>query len=51
MSYQAPQLQVFGTFRELTKVGATGTGDVSTVFGPNTGCYPTSDPDDCVRTS
>ena len=45
--YQKPQLQRFGTFRELTLVGAAGLGDLSTVHGPNTGCFPTSDPADC----
>jgi hypothetical protein len=46
--YEAPKLQPFGSFRDLTRVGGTGVGDVSTVHGPDTGCFATSDPDDCV---
>ncbi len=50
MNYEAPKLQKFGSFRDLTEVGAAGLGDLSSVHGPNTGCNP-NQVGDCARVS
>ncbi len=47
MKYEAPRVQTFGSFRDLTLVGAVGAGDLGSVQGPPTGCFPTTDPGDC----
>ena len=51
VQYDAPRVQVFGTFRDLTLVGATGSNDVLSVAGAVSGCAASSDPDDCIRAS
>lgn len=49
MKYELPRLQRFGSFRELTMVGASGTGDLI-AGSANTGCGPTQS-SDCVARS
>ena len=51
MQYEAPRVQVFGTFRDLTLVGAAGSDDILSVTGPVSGCTPVSGPEDCIRVS
>ena len=34
--YRKPQLEKFGTFRELTQIGFSGASDGFTIIGPNT---------------
>jgi len=50
MTYQTPKVQRFGSFRELTQVGANGANDILAVAGTPSGCHPGGDPTDC-RTS
>ncbi|MDQ3556473.1 MAG: lasso RiPP family leader peptide-containing protein [Gemmatimonadota bacterium] len=49
--YEKPELERFGTFRELTQIGSAAGSDISAVFGLGAGCNPnTSDPDfACAR--
>jgi hypothetical protein len=39
--YQKPQVERFGTFRELTQVGCVGGRDGGSVFGASIGSTPT----------
>ena len=44
--YEKPSLERFGTFRELTQIGAAAGNDIASVFGLDAGCDPgNSDPD------
>ncbi|CAN5769233.1 hypothetical protein BH23GEM3_BH23GEM3_07050 [soil metagenome] len=44
--YEKPSLERFGTFRDLTQIGAAAGDDISAVFGLAAGCNPnTTDPD------
>jgi hypothetical protein len=36
--YERPTLARFGTFRDLTRIGANTGGDISAIFGINAGC-------------
>jgi hypothetical protein len=42
--YLAPRLQRFGTFREITREGFTGTVDGGLILGPDGNTSPAADP-------